>query len=296
MYRVKTYLFSDRCGFSGVNHVLIAIMLFFILLIIPVDPFSSFLKSFLISPITGVMAFLVVCGGALLPDLDLLKADGGSAAAWDLGIFGSIISSVMVTISSIVTSIFHGKHDVVPNTQHRFFWHTLFIPLVSFLLMYFFIPDTDTKVINLFTNFSIDNFPASIIISLLLVGICVYVGSSLLLKKLKKMPFMKFSPFLISIALMVLSILVCVFASTEHDVKLMAYCVNLGYLFHLIGDMFADGGIPALFPVSGVFGKFFMRVKLLPVTVTTGSTFESILKIVFLIIDIGLAYLVFFNH
>ncbi len=91
------YLELDRPGFSGVNHVLIAIMLFFILLIIPVEPFSGFIKSFLTSPLTGVMAFLVICGGALLPDLDLLKAEGGSAAAWDLGIFGSIISSVMVT-------------------------------------------------------------------------------------------------------------------------------------------------------------------------------------------------------
>lgn len=268
-------------------------MLFFILLIIPVEPFSSFIRSFLTSPLTGVMTFLVICGGALLPDLDNLKADGGSAATWDLGIFGSIISSVMVTISSIVTSIFHGKHDVVPYTQHRFFWHTLFIPLVSFLLMCFFIPDTDTKVIDLFINFSIDNFPTAIIISLLLIGICVYIGSSLLLKKLKKMPFMRFSPFLISVVLMIISILVCLFVSTEHDVKLMTYCVSLGYLFHLIGDMFADGGIPALFPVSGIFGKFFMRVKIFPVTVKTGSTLESILKIVFLVIDLILAYFVF---
>ncbi len=288
-----SYLELDRPGFSGVNHVLIAIMLFFILLIIPVEPFSGFIRSFLDSPLTGVMAFLVICGGALLPDLDNLKSDGGSAAAWDLGIFGSIISSVMVTISSIVTSIFHGKHDVVPYTQHRFFWHTLFVPLVSFLLMYFFIPDTDTKVIDLFINFNIDNLPTAIIISLLLIGICVYIGSSLLLKKLKKMPFMRFSPFLISVALMIISILVCLFISTEHDVKLMAYCVNLGYLFHLIGDMFADGGIPALFPISGIFGKFFMRVKLFPVTVKTGSTLESILKIVFLVLDLVLAYFVF---
>lgn len=288
-----SYLELDRPGFSGVNHVLIAIMLFFILLIIPVEPFSGFIRSFLVSPLTGVMAFLVICGGALLPDLDNLKADGGSAAAWDLGIFGSIISSVMVTISSIVTSIFHGKHDVTPYTQHRFFWHTLFIPLMSFLLMYFFIPDTDTKVIDLFINFSIDNLPTAIIISLLLIGICVYIGSSLLLKKLKKMPFMRFSPFLISIVLMIISILVCLFVSTEHDIKLMAYCVNLGYLFHLIGDMFADGGIPALFPISGIFGKFFMRVKLFPVTVKTGSTLESILKIVFLVLDLVLAYFVF---
>lgn len=289
-------LMEERPGFSGLNHVLIAIMLFFILLLIPVEPFSGFIKSFLVSPVTGVMAFLVICGGTLLPDCDNLKSDGGSAATWDLGILGSIISSIMVTISSIVTAIFHGKKDVKPYTQHRFFWHTLFVPVVMFILVYFLVPDSDTRVIDVFGNFSIDNFPTAIFVCLLLIGICVYVGSSMLLKKLKRFSFVKFSPFIISILLAVTSNAVCIFVSTEHELKLMTYCVVLGYLFHLIGDMFADGGIPALFPISGVFGKFFMRVKLLPVTVETGSTLESILKIVFLVIDIGLAYLVFFNN
>lgn len=287
------YLELDRPGFSGVNHVLIAIMLFLILQLIRIEPFSSFIRGFLGSPVTAIMSFLVICGGALMPDLDNLKSDGGSAASWDLGVLGSIISSIMVTISSIMTSVFHGKKDVKPDTQHRFFWHTLIVPIIMFLLMFFFLKDGDSKLIESFIPFSIDTFPAMELSCLLMVGICVYVGSSLLLKKIKKIKLFKFKPSIVSLVLSAVTMLICLFAMSLSEFKLISYCVALGYLFHLIGDMFADGGIPALFPFTGVVGKFFMRIKLLPVTVKTGSTLESLLKVVFAVIDAILLYFVF---
>ena len=287
------YLELDRPGFSGVNHVLIAIMLFLILQLIRIEPFSSFIRGFLGSPVTAIMSFLVICGGALIPDLDNLKSDGGSAASWDLGVLGSIISSIMVTISSIMTSVFHGKKDVKPDTQHRFFWHTLIVPIIMFLLMFFFLKDGDSKLIESFIPFSIDTFPAMELSCLLMVGICVYVGSSLLLKKIKKIKLFKFKPSIVSLSLAGMTMLICLFAMNLSEFKLISYCVALGYLFHLIGDMFADGGIPALFPFTGVVGKFFMRIKLLPVTVKTGSTLESLLKVVFTVIDAILLYFVF---
>lgn len=291
---LREYLSLERKGFSGINHVLIAIMLFLLLLIIPVEPFTSFLEGMLSNPIFGIMAFLVICGGALLPDMDNLKSDGGSAATWSLGMIGSIISSLMVTISSVITSIFHGKKDVRPNTQHRFFWHTLFVPIVMFILMRWLLPDSSAIVIDKILAYKAE-FPTGDIITLLLIGICVYTGSILLLKKFSKFSiFIRIKPSVIASSLMVLSIGVSLFICTEYQLKLFAYCVALGYLFHLIGDLFADGGIPALFPISGLWGKFFMRVKLIPLTVKTGSTLESLLKVVFLVIDIILFYYVFF--
>ena len=294
MKEIHRYLNSERDGFSGLNHVLIAIMLFLLLLLIPIEPFSSFIAQMTASPVFAIMSFLIVCGGALLVDLDNLKSAGGSAASWDLGVLGSILSSVMVTVSSVVTSIFHGKKDVRPNTQHRFFWHTLFVPIVMFLLMFFFLPSSDIKISDRLFPFSVDNMPTSAFIVLFLVGVCVYVGSMQILKRLKNLPFVRIKPSLASTALMLLSILICVFVCTEKDLKLLAYCVALGYLFHLIGDLFADGGIPALFPLSGIAGKFFMRVHLLPkaLTVKTGSTVESMLKVVFFVIDLVLFYFV----
>ena len=287
------YLELDRPGFSGVNHVLIAIMLFLILQLIRIEPFSSFIRGFLGSPVTAIMSFLVICGGALIPDLDNLKSDGGSAASWDLGVLGSIISSIMVTISSIMTSVFHGKKDVKPDTQHRFFWHTLIVPIIMFLLMFFFLKDGDSRLIESFIPFSIDTFPTMELFCLLMTGICVYVGSSLLLKKIKKIKLFKFKPSIVSLSLAAVTMLICLFAMNLSEFKLISYCIALGYLFHLIGDMFADGGIPALFPFTGVVGKFFMRIKLLPVTVKTGSTLESLLKVVFAVIDVILLYFVF---
>lgn len=293
MQKHTLYLEKERPGFSGLNHVLIAIMLFLILLMIPVEPFSSFLHGMISNPIIGVMAFLVICGGAELPDMDNLKSDGGSAASWDLGIIGSIISSIMVTISSVMTTIFHGKRDVRPYTQHRFFWHTLFVPAVMYLLVRFFVPDTQTKTIDVLKTTSATNIPTATIVSLFMVAITIYCGAIMLLKKLSKLSIFPIKAGSIASILMLLGVVICVFSSTEHTLKLLMYCVCLGYLFHLIGDMFADGGIPALFPISGIWGKFWQRVKLIPLTVTTGSTIESLLKIVFATIDCVLAYYVF---
>ena len=282
-----TDLSRERSGFSGVNHVLIAIMLSLLLLMVPVEPFSPFLSNIMSSPVFGIMGLLTICGGALLPDMDNLKSDGGSAATWSLGALGSIVSSLMVTISSIATSVFHGRRDVRPDTQHRFFWHTLLVPLVGLLLTELLVPDSSARVIDSITS------SAAVIIPLVLVAICIYVGAILLLKKIcKVLPIGK--PSIIALLLMVGSVLIVVFMLNEHQLKMLTLCVSLGYLFHLVGDLFADGGIPALFPVTGVFDKFFMRVRLSPVTVKTGSTLESLLKIVFLAIDLVLAYLVFF--
>lgn len=289
------YMNQERPGFSGLNHVLIAIALFFLMKFIPIEPFLSFFQTIISDPIIGVMCFLVVCGGALLPDLDNLKKDGGSAAAFDLGFLGSVLSSFMVTISSIMTSVFKGKKDIRRyESQHRFFWHTLFVPLVMFLLMYFFIPESDTKLIDVFRE---RIFPTYAIVVLFLILICVYVGSMMLLKKLNKFPMIRIKPSMIALILSILSVAVCIAVCNETTLKLVAYCVALGYTFHLFGDGFADGGVPLLFPITGIFGKFFMKIHFIPraLTVTTGSTLESLLKIVFFAIDCVLAFCFFYS-
>lgn len=289
------FLNSDRPGFSGLNHVLTSIMMFLLLLLIPVQPFSNFLKGILVNPLFGFMAFLTICGACLLPDADNAKDEGGSALTWNLGFIGSVMSSIMVTVSSVVTTVCHGKKDVKPYTQHRFLWHTPFIPLVMFIIITFLTPDTSQQVFSTFAVQDFNDFPISSFIILLMLGICVYAGSIVLLKKVINLfPFVNLKSSLISFLLMLVVIALGLFVS-EHELKMLAYCINLGYLFHLIGDGCTDGGIPLLFPISGIWGKFFQRVKLIPITVKTGGTIESLLKIVFFTIDCGLVYLVFFR-
>lgn len=284
------YLNEERAGFSGLNHVLIAIALFLLILLVPIPYVSSYISGLLNeSVMVAVLAFFLICGGALLPDCDNLKSDGGSAATWSLGFVGSILSVTMVTISSVMTSIFHGKKDVDPFTQHRFFWHTLLVPILFIALIYFFAADSSTVVIE-----GIKAGHLSSIIILLMAAISVYVGSSLLLGKIFKLLPVRIKGSTVATLLSLVLILFMLFAATEAQLKLYAYCICLGYLFHLIGDMFADGGIPALFPITGIFGKFWMRIRFLPraLTVTTGSVIESILKIVFACVDIVLLCLV----
>lgn len=286
------FLTKERCGFSGVAHVEIAIMLFFLLLMVPIEPFSSFIKSFLSTPYSAVMAFLIISGAALLPDADNLEKDGGSTAVYSLGIVGVILSYVMVTISSVITGVCHGKKDVTPYTQHRFFWHTMFVPIVMFIMIYFLCPETGKSLIDYFSDIKGNGIPFAVFIELFLIGISVYLGTAIFMRYLKKIPLLSFSPFLISIGLMAVSVLVGGVVANDIELKRLTYCVALGYTFHLIGDAFADGGIPMLFPISGLWGHFFMRVKLIPVTVTTGSMLENLLKIVFLAIDVVLALFV----
>ena len=291
---ISDYLYRDVEGFSGFNHVMIAVMIYLLLLLIPVEPTYSIFHGLLANPIIGVISFFIICGAALLPDMDNLPSDGGSVAVFDLGVIGSIISTIMVTISGVITSIFRGKKDVKPNTQHRFFWHTLFVPIVMFVLIFFLMPDDSTPISSVMTNISLTNFPTHAVLGLVGIAICVYIGSHLLFKKLNNFLPVNLRPTALSLALTILSLFVCVTMSTNHELKVYCMCIALGYFFHLFGDLFADGGIPALFPISGLFGKFFMRIKLVPVTITTGGTIESMLKIVFVVIDLILAVMVFF--
>lgn len=293
------FLKQEHAGFSGLNHVLIAIACFVAMFFLPFEPFISLVEHFRISPIVLGMSFLIICGAALLPDLDNSKSEGGgSFAGYELGILGSVLSSLMITISSIMTSVFHGKRDIKPDTQHRFFWHTLLVPLIMWLLIFFFVPEGDTKVIDLFTAIGDGGkIPVNVIVVLLLVIICVYIGSALLLKKLAKILPINFKPGMIAIIIGVAAAVICFVFSTQSDIRFYGFVVCLGYTLHLFpfGDTMADSGIPLLFPITGIFGKFWMRIRFLPkaLTVKTGSIIESILKIVFFVLDIILVYFLF---
>lgn len=284
---LKISLSMDKPGFSGINHILTTIMIFLILLLIPIEPFSSFLRTILTNPLIGIIAFFIIVGSCLLPDGDNLKADGGSMVIWQLGFIGSILSTIMVTISSIATSLFKTKKDNLPPTQHRMLFHTWIIPLLLFCLIYFFAQSGDTLVKD--APGLIGNI--AIIICILLI---LFVGIACLLKKL---PMIRNNTAqIIAVLGSLLGIGYIWFFCDLYTLKLLLYCIALGYGCHLLGDMFADTGVP-MFPVCFIWsGAFWKRFCFLgPLSVKTGSTTESLLKFVFLGIDIVLFMIVFFG-
>lgn len=293
---IREFLLQKRGGFSGLNHFLISAMLLFLILLIPPNDFTNLIRPYFFDKnvVFALVFFFVICGAALLPDLDNLQSDGGSAASWSMGAVGAIISSVMVTISSVATSIFRGKKDVKPFTQHRFLWHSLLIPAVGIVLVYYFAPDSGGMLIDKFKE-SPGNLIVSNLVSLLLVFVTTYVGGAMALKKVAGSSFLSIKTGGLSVILGLTCVLFCFFFCTEHDMKILLYCVCLGYLFHLIGDMFADTGIP-IFPIY-FSGKWWRRFCVLgALSVKTGGTLESMLKIVFFTIDIFLFCVVFFPN
>ena len=290
------YLQLDRPGFGSLNHCLIAIMLFLLLLLLPIPLFSDYLHTMVANPISAVIVFLIVAGAALLPDIDNDMDEGGSSASWSLGAMGRLLSTFMITVSSLATSTLKGKRDYPPKTQHRYLWHTLLIPILIFVLVHLFAVDSPAPV---YEGLSLANLPKGWMLptalTIFLVVVSVYVGSSLLFRKLLTyIRIFKQPAWVISGLVTFLVLMVVMFLSTLHDLKMYGYAVALGYLFHLFGDMWADSGIPALFPVTGLRGQFWMRCRLLPrrMTVKTGSTHEMVLSFVFLAIDCILLWLV----
>lgn len=156
-------------------------------------------------------------------------------------------------------------------------------------------PAGDTKAIDLFTAMgSGGRFPTSTVVILLMIFICVYVGSALLLKKINKwIPAISFKPGLVALILGGVALVIALVFSNQTDLRFYGFCVAIGYVAHLIGDAFADSGVPLLFPITGIFKKFWMRIRFFPVTVTTGGVIETILKFIFTGIDFVLLYCLF---
>lgn len=301
---MRQYLTKPRAGFSGVNHVLIALGLVLLVLLLPSfwdNSFSTFIKTNLavVDLKTGFFAFfcvVLVLGGALLPDIDNSKADGGSMATWELGFIGGCLSSIMIMTSSFMTSVFKTKKDHLPPTQHRMFWHTLLVPLLMYLMIKYLCRGSEYTLFDIVKGSVGTQGVNSISLMFdfigvtLFVGLGIYVGAMCALKKLCKFipvlpqKFVKLFPG----GFALVGIILCVVYFPINDIKTLAYFVVIGYLFHLIGDLFADTGIPALFPVDVIIRrKFWGRYCLLgPFSPKTGSTLESVLKFVFLAVDI----------
>lgn len=289
---LKQILKEKHKGFAGMTHFLIAILLFFLMWLIPWDFCQNYINSIKSNVLFGIIIFLTIGGASLLPDLDCSPIeDGGSIAVYQLGILGQLLSVLCVTLSGIVFSLVHTKNDEKPKSQHRMLFHTGLIPVLIYIGTIIYIPES---LETLSGNFNKEN--TSIFILIIFASISVYLGASILFYKvLKIFGKQRYSQFL-CLLVMVLSIVYMYFLPF-YKLRLIGIAIALGYLFHILGDMITKGSSPLFFPIplpkKGHLQLWRKPYILGSFSITTGGIFNTILNFILIAIDCFLFYFLF---
>ena len=271
----------------GRTHAILSILLLEICLLIPLDFFQTTFWQLKEDVLLCIVGLCILVGGALLPDLDNHVSKAGAT----LGFIGSIFTIFMQSTSSIVYSIYHGKRDMPPLSQHRYLWHTLLVAVGFICLFYFGMPTGNFTISTNITN-SIQTGQflyflrtnAVLVLFLLLSFVATLTGSSMILTSIQKIyPLPKMVKYIFPSL-----VLIYVFTTNYTNLRILSLCMSFGYLFHLLEDFFADSGIPALFPIP--IGKKVWKRFSFPITVTTGGTVNTMIDY----IGICFVFLLFF--
>lgn len=275
-------------GFMGKTHVLLSVMLFCLCMLIPVDFFQETIGIMKNEALFFIVGIVVLAGGALLPDLDNAQSSAGAT----LGPVGSICTTFMQTISSILWNLLHGKGDKPPQTQHRYFWHTLVAGASIFCLFFFGMPKGEQTLVSSYketkeiTTWLQNN--VAVLVLFIFVFVAILVGSDKVFSFFIK----KFSlPKILSYILPTACVVYTVFLNFTH-LRILGLCIGMGYAFHCIEDCFADSGVPLFWPIP-IGRQMWHRIRFIPVTIKTGGLTNTILDIVILVIDIILIVVIF---
>lgn len=202
------------------------------------------------------MFCMVTAGGALLPDLD----NTASTAKSSLGVFGTAISAFMRATSPPIQEMLSSKYDrksTGHDDAHRGFYHT-FLSGIIFGALFGFLC---SPVI------SISMGPVTLdgrLISLLLLFMSVDLALSAILGQVWRKR--KGLDALVSIiAAFAISWLIWHAMGDSGNFTMIGVGLGIGWIIHIIGDMFTVSGAPALFPLK-IHGKYwydirFMRIK-----------------------------------
>lgn len=295
---IKQLLKEEHAGFSGFTHWLIAIFLFFLMWLVPWSFANNYINAINSSITFSVLIFFVVGGASLLPDLDSSPLQGGgSTAIYQLGFLGNALSILCITISGVVYSIMHTRHDDKPKSQHRMLFHTFVIPICLEIYNYMYIPDSETRLIN---NLNIDN--VGIMVIVFFAAISVYLGGSMLFYKVLSLIGRQRSTQFYCWICMLLATWQILYMPYG-QLKLICTALSLGYAFHILGDMITKGSAPAFFPIPipGIKDrhlKFWRKPYILGynLSITTGGVVNIILNYILIGINIFLYWFIFWSN
>ena len=290
---LKNELFKEHKAFQGVTHWLFSIFFFFMMWMVPWSFSNSYIRAISSNVGFAIIIFLIIGGSALLPDLDSSPLQGGgSTAIYQLGILGSVLSLLCITVSGVVYSIVHTKYDEKPKSQHRMLFHAPIIPIALYIYVTKFMKNTNGKLLN---NINISNI--GILIIILLAGISIYLGANMLLYRLLSLIGKQGSTQFVCLFIMVASIAYMFFIPYS-QLKLIGIAISLGYLFHIIADLATEGSSPIFFPlpIPNLKGRirFWWKPRLMgPFMITTGGVVNIILNFALMGTNIFLTWFLF---
>lgn len=281
-------------GFMGKTHVFLSLCFLFIFMLIPWEFFEMTVWRLKENWLLAVVGIVVLCGGALFPDLD----NDNSSAGATLGPLGSIFTTFMKSTSLIVWNLYHFKADKKPNTMHRYLWHAPIIWVGLGAMLYFGLNGGEYNIFtNVANSFKTDTFlyflrtNAVLFLFIILIFMAVLVGSNMVIFQLGKfLPL----PYIIKY-IMPVAVLIYVMTTSYNNLRVIGICFALGAFLHCIEDGFADTGVPSLiFPIPQFWRKrVWGRIKLLPITVTTGGLANKVVDLVSGVTLLLLAFLAF---
>ncbi len=291
--KIKDILNKKLKGFMGRTHALLSLAILCAFMLIPVEFFELTFWKLKENWLLAIVGVVVFCGGALFPDLD---ADNSSAGA-TLGPLGSLFTTFMKSTSAIVWNLYHFKKDKKPNSQHRFLWHAPIIWVGLGLAFYFGLNGGEYNIFtNLMNSFKTDSFlyflrtNAILFLFIILMFMAVLVGSSMIINNLLKIRISYLKYILPTL------VLVFIFTTSYTNLRVLGVCFATGAVLHCIEDAFCDTGVPSLiFPIPQFWrGRVWGRIRLLPITVTTGSLINTIID--FMATGLIIVLMIFIFH
>lgn len=300
---MRDLLFSEHYGFMGKTHWLMSTAMFIGLWHMPhwVPLIGPYLSKYLVeinsSYIFLVLIFAVMGGASLIPDLDSSKMEGGNSTAGEkLGFLGSLISLGLVSMAHVVWSVLHLPGDEKPKSGHRLIWHAGIVPSFILFWMLLTFPNTNQTVSRTLNLHNLA-FNISLTFAVVLLSVSVYIGINQLLYRLLSLVgygryvqiggWIGFSSSLFAFYTMPFS-----------QMRLLGITFAIGYLFHVIEDVFSKGGVPLLFPIpipeDSKMKMWFKHYIPYNIAVETGGVINTILDYIFWFVDGVLIYITFF--